>query len=266
MLTHRPDPRLAPFVKMYFWGKDDEAPLAQRIVPNGEMGLCFYRGNAVRYDGTGQRKNCIAGQRTRYQDIISDGKIEIVGVHFTTLGAHAFIRMPLNELFNQTIGIDDVEDTELNELGREIEYAESAEECWMLMDRFLIRRLGQKGPDIDNTRRLQRAIAYGQMHRQDAAVGDIANEACLSPRHFNRIFSETVGMPPKEYLRLQRYHHALNELKHKGDEVTMSEIAWENGYCDFSHMSADMKKISGYSPTELLKASANDNDNVGWRI
>lgn len=33
----RPDARLAPFVKMYFWGRDTDPPPTQRTIPNGEM-------------------------------------------------------------------------------------------------------------------------------------------------------------------------------------------------------------------------------------
>ena len=77
-VSRLPDPRLRPYVKVYFWGYDSHAPRVQRIVPNGEMGLCFYRSNPVIYDGVGRVNSCLAGQNIHYQDIISiDGKIEI---------------------------------------------------------------------------------------------------------------------------------------------------------------------------------------------
>ena len=43
-------------------------------------------------------------------------------------------------------------------------------------------------------------------------------------------------------------------------------IAWSNGYCDFSHLYSDFRKICSYSPSRLLKESAHEEDAVGWRI
>lgn len=266
--THLPDARLTPYIRMYFWGKDDTPPMAQRIVPNGEMGLCFYRGNSVVYDGFGNRNDCVSGQMLRYQDVLATGGIEIVGVHFTALGAHLFFRMTLNELFGQTISLDDLDDRELTTLRDQVMEASSHEACWRLMDGFFTHRMAEVESEALNFKRLQRAISYGMHHLSDVLVRDVASEACLSERHFSRLFSEIVGLPPKDYLRLQRFRKTLGDLKqsmHTSTE-TMTEVAWKNGYCDFSHLSSDFRKITGYSPRQLLELSTNNNDEVGWRL
>lgn len=262
--SHKPDIRLTPFIKSYFWGKDDNAPLIQRIVPNGEMGLCIYRGNYVCYSDVGKVTGCLSGQHIHYQDIMSDGKIEIVGVHFTVLGAHLFFQLPMAELYGQTVRINDLNDLGLTELEEQIMLASDSNTYWQLFDSFFLRRMAESQIDILNIKRLQRAIAYGQQHTSNTRIIDVATASCLSQRHFTRIFTNVVGMPPKDYLRLQRYHKALHDLKVGG--CTATEIAWNNGYYDFSHLSADFKLITGLSPKQLLKDSANDDDAVGWRL
>lgn len=259
-----PDERLRPYIKMYFWGNDNQAPLVQRIVPNGEIGLCFYRSGKVLYDHVGDRRSCLAGQSTHYQDIISDGNIEITGVHFTTLGAHLVFHSPLNIFFGQTVAIDDLEDKGLSELEDQIMTASTYLDCWRVMDSFFLNRIMEADVNVLNFKRLQRAIAYCQHCFNTVHICDMAEQACLSERHFNRVFSEVTGMSPKEYLRLQRYHKTLKNIKSGTD--TISGIALKNGYCDFSHLAQDFKSISGYSPTELLKYSRNDNDEFGWRL
>ena len=266
LTTRLPDTRLRAYIKMYFGSSDDNAPSVQRIVPNGEMGICFYRGNEVTYDGVGRIRSCLSGQSMSYQDIVSDGRIDIVGAHFTTLGAALFFNAPLHSLFGTSTPLTALGDDEVDRLEEQIMEAEDYELSFDLMDRFFLKRIGQKDVDVMNLRRLQRAIAYGQRHTAEAHIDDIASEACLSQRHFNRLFTETAGLSPKEYLRLQRYHKALADLKANKGCATMSEIAWRNGYCDLSHMSADFRKISGYTPSVLLEKSENENDDFGWRI
>lgn len=270
--TKIPDTRLRPYIKIYFGAHDLHAPLVQRIVPTGEMGLCFYRGEAVIYDGFGRRQSCLSGQCTHYQDIISSGNIDIVGVNFTTIGASAFFNLPLHELCDNVIPLDELYDKELTLIEERIASAQDYNACFDLLDNFFLKKLSTTQVDIMNLRRLQRAIAYGQRFVGNAHMEEIASEACLSPRHFSRLFSELAGLTPKEYLRLLRYHKTLHDLKQRNqgtqgkEKNSITEIAWQNGYYDFSHLSSEFRKITGYTPTQLLEISQNDNDSFGWRI
>ena len=255
---------MRPYIKMYFYGRDTRPPLVQRIVPNGETGLCFYRGNKVTYSGVGEVGSCFASQTMHYIDIKAHGGIEIVGAHFTVLGARMFLPAPLNEYTNRILSVDDVG---LGELERHVMEAATADECWGRMDSFFLQSLMRNDADELNLRRLHRAISYGIGHLDTVRIGDVATEACLSERQLGRLFSSFVGLSPKDYLRLQRYHKTLADMKRcRADNVTLTEIAWRNGYYDLSHFSSDFRKISGYSPSRLLDISENDGDEVGWRI
>lgn len=263
-LSRLPAAPLRPYVKVYFWGIDHNAPKVQRIVPNGEMGLCFYRSCSVIYDGTGRIDSCLAGQSLHYQDIISDGHIEIVGAEFTTLGACLFFSTPLHEYFGKTVQLTDLQDAELAALEDSIMNAKDSSECFDLMDSFFLKRLINSSVDALNLRRLQRALAYGMNHTTNAQLDGLASEACLSQRHFCRLFSSMAGLSPKDYMRLQRYRTALHALKKRN--ATLTSIALDCGYYDHSHMTHEFRAISGYTPSQLLPLSENDSDTFGWRL
>lgn len=263
--TLLPHISLRPYIKMYFWGRDANPPDVQRIVPNGEMGLWFYRGNKVKYVGRGEVQSCLSGQPVTFLDISSRGEIEIVGAHFTVLGACLFFRN-LNGAFGEFINVNDSDDRELKELEERVALAKCYADCWTEMETFFLRRLTTTDVDILNLKRLHRAISYGQRHLAEVRIDDIATEACLSRRHFGRLFSELVGLSPKDFLRLRRYHKTLSDIKTNRTGISLTEIAWRNGYYDFSHLSSDFRKITGYSPSHLLHVSENDNDEIGWRI
>ena len=131
-----PDVRLMPYIKMYFWGRDMNPPLSQRVVPNGEMGLMFYRDCNAALDGVKQMHACVKGQSVRYHDVVSCGGIEIVCVHFTVLGARLILGMPLYEFYENIVELSDMDDVDLKMLGERVLQAENHRECWAMFDSF----------------------------------------------------------------------------------------------------------------------------------
>lgn len=258
-----PHPLLRPYVKGYFWGRDDNPPLAQRIVPNGEMGLLFFRESTVTMDGCKKMRACFKGQSMRYHDIVSQKGIEIIGAHFTMLGARNFIDFPLHELFETTLEIADIDDGEWKSLEYQVFEAPTYQSCWSLLDDFFLRQLTKSEVDKHNRQRLYHAISHS---KHLTRVSDLSAIACLSPRQFQRLFTDQIGLSPKDFLRLQRYQTTLQELKLYRYHHTLSEIAWRNGYYDLRHLSNDFKQFTGFSPSTLLKVSKNEHDVVGWRL
>lgn len=262
-----PSATMRPYIKRYFWGRHAHPPQVQRIVPNGEMGLCFYRGCRVRYDGRQEVTSCLAGQSMRYHDITALGGIEVVGVHFTVLGACLFFPAPLDHYAEQMVPLEAVHDSRLLRLEEQVMEATDHHACWQLMDGYFEEALAVSSVDALNLRRLHRAISYGMSHLHEVRMAEVASEACLGERQFGRLFVSMVGMTPKEFLRLQRYHRTVADLKQTAlGSTTLTEVAWRNGYYDYAHMSADFRKICGYAPMTLLRVSENDGDEVGWRI
>ena len=258
-----PHPLLRPYVKRYFWGHDDHPPLAQRIVPNGEMGLLFFRDSTVTMDGCQMMRACFKGQSMRYHDIVSQQGIEIIGAHFTILGAKCFIDIPLHELFETTLELADMDDTEWKRIEYQVFESPTHQSCWSLLDDFLLRKLDKSKVDKYNMQRLHHVITDA---KHLPRVGDLAAKACLSPRQFRRLFTDQTGMSPKDFLRIQRYQAALNELKFNRNRHSLSEIAWRNGYYDLRHLSNDFRQFTGYCPSTLLTVSRNEHDVVGWRL
>lgn len=265
---HRlPDARLRPFVKMYFSGVDDMPPEVQRIVPNGEMGLLFFRRGKVLLDGTDAMRCCIKGQSARYHDIVSPGGgIGVVGANFTLLGARLFLKTPLRHFYEKSVELTDIDDPDFRVLEAKIMTSETSEECWRLMDGFFLRRMHLSGQEIPDLKCLQHAIAYGLGSPPDARVGDMALHACRCERQLGRMFSEFIGLPPKEFLRIMRFRQALTAMKHLNGGTTMDDMAIHNGWYDYSHMSSDFRRITGYPPVEFMKVSKGSGDRFGWRL
>ena len=84
-------------------------------------------------------------------------------------------------------------------------------------------------------------------------VNTLAESACLGYRQFKRVFSNYVGMSPKEYYRVVRFQRALYLLQnHPGMEFV--DLAYSCGFYDPSHLVKDFKEFTGCSPTQYLSS------------
>lgn len=100
----------------------------------------------------------------------------------------------------------------------------------------------------DTFRRLCRARdLLATDYRLTLPLREAADEACLSPFHFHRLFSSTFGETPHDFLTRLRIDHAKRLLA-AGHSVT--EVCFEVGYNSLGSFSSKFRVHVGQSPTE----------------
>jgi AraC-like DNA-binding protein len=82
-------------------------------------------------------------------------------------------------------------------------------------------------------------------------VTTVAADLGVSERHLRRVFRETVGVSPKTFARLARFHHALRAARDDG-HAGWARIAADAGYYDQAHLIAEFRAIAGVTPQALL--------------
>ena len=75
---------------------------------------------------------------------------------------------------------------------------------------------------------------------------DLAQLLDMSPFHFSRLFKQSIGMTPHQYLSQQRVERAKQLLK-KTDRLII-DIALECGFSSHSHLSKQFRQITGITP------------------
>jgi transcriptional regulator GlxA family with amidase domain len=58
-----------------------------------------------------------------------------------------------------------------------------------------------------------------------------------------------VGLPPKRFSRLVRFHRAFPLVA--GSALALAEIALQCGYADQSHFTNDFRELAGLSPARM---------------
>lgn len=284
---------LRPFIRNY-WQLTSHctAKGTQQIFSNGAASLHFYLSQPVRL------VPALAEDRT-YHTILfhqnmqtvgvtcEEGEFNIIGAEFVPFCSRVFFR----EGGETYATPEDLHDEGFAELARSIYSAETTEERVQLLDEFFLKRLAEFPEGDVNIERLgdvfnevvptDGSVARPPHCQDEFSPADLASTACLSQKQFTRVFNKYVGMNPKSYLRLLRFHKALQMLREtplslraggaecpaynspSAGEVSSSSrsgglrgVALQCGYCDLPHMISDFRDICGYSPSELVNTGA----------
>lgn len=86
---------------------------------------------------------------------------------------------------------------------------------------------------------------------QDLKLDEIAAIAQISPYHFLRLFKQSTGTTPHQYILQCRLNQAKSLLKYS--DLSIVEIATRTGFCDQSHLTRYFKRILGVTPKKLLQ-------------
>lgn len=177
------------------------------------------------------------------------GEYTILGVEFHPAGVHAFFQDSTASFVDKQLSAEMLGD-DFVDYCQQLTQLEHIEDYATVADAFFLRRLAliHRTADI-NMERMMRVFAYIETHHPSMIkLGDLAAEACVCPRQFNRIFTEYVGLTPKEYIRIYRFHAALMALREHPAHTTLMQLAWDNGYYDLKHMTTDFRDICSHAP------------------
>lgn len=87
---------------------------------------------------------------------------------------------------------------------------------------------------------------------QDVKLIELAALAQMSPYHFLRLFKQSMGVTPHQYILQRRIEKAKCLLQH--GELSIAEVAARVGFCDQSHFTRYFKRIVGVTPKQILQA------------
>jgi len=99
--------------------------------------------------------------------------------------------------------------------------------------------------------RLQKAISFIEEAKSGPlSIPMLAKESGLSTRNLNRLFSESLGLTPKQAHTQLKIKYAQELLRQRKFSVT--EVAFEVGMNSLSQFIVNFKKITGKLPSEEI--------------
>jgi len=248
----QPSDAAGRFVRCYWMLEDDTPePGLQRIIPDGRAELILNLGHP--YEARTLQPKCfLMGQITGPLFLRATGPVKIIGVRFHPHAASQLLNLPISELTDAgAISLDDISQSLFRDLGR-IEELRSPLEWFPTLDNIM-NAAGERAVRTDSLL----AAAVKELEQADGlmSVAAVADRTGLSARQFERRFSQSVGIAPKLFSRMQRFQRVFRTLE--GGHANWADAAVQCGYYDQAHLIRDFREFAGKPPAMLL---ASDTD------
>lgn len=190
----------------------------------------------------------VAGPATRFHDVLLPPGSRILGVRFHPGAAEAMLGVPAPELRDRSVQLADLWGAAADHLTDRMQSLPSSAARLRLAAAFLRDRdvpVGAAQPAI----RAAVTLMAGDL---TATASSVACAVGLSERQLHRYFTRAVGYGPKRFQRIVRFQRLLAHARRAPVSVPLAELALELGYADQSHMTRDVRELSGTVPTGLL--------------
>lgn len=224
----------------------------QPLLPNyGSM--VFMRDVTVDFNGIVSDGLTLLGanQKTIGMTTLS-GWFDGMLLDFEPGGMYALLGIDMQQLVGKVLTATESEDRGLLQLDRLFKQASQPQETAQLIDAFFLGHLPRK--EDYHYMRLRKVIASCDEAKGNISAVEMASVACLGERQFLRVFRTYVGIPPKQFIRLRRFHKALQAMQREsadGKPVDLMQIALQHGYYDLSHMALEFQQMGCVSPSHF---------------
>jgi AraC family transcriptional regulator len=88
----------------------------------------------------------------------------------------------------------------------------------------------------------------------DIGLVDLANLVHLSAYHFGRLFKQTIGLSPYQFILQMKIEYAKKLIMENAGPL--GEIAYQLNFSDQAHFSNAFRKATGISPREYQHSRA----------
>lgn len=252
--ARRPSPPLRGIVDC-FWRVEDAAPspAIETICPDGRTEIILHLGDPMRQLAgaveVAQPRHLLVGQMDRPVAIVPSGRVSMIGARLLAGALHRLLPIPQEHLTGRIVDLDTIWHVWVRRTADRVASAPSMNAGFDLFEHALAELLPSDG-NADTQQPLDAAIRRLRTSGGTASIEHIAHDAGVGRRQFERRFIERVGLPPRLYGRIVRFHRAFQWL---GVE-SGAAIAARCGYADQAHLVREMRRFAGRTPTELASA------------
>jgi AraC-like DNA-binding protein len=189
------------------------------------------------------------GPRNLSSIIDTREQVAVMGVVFRPGAAAGFFRERMDTLVNRCVNLEDLVGSDAGYLRERLLEAGDASRRLRTLLSWLTRRrsYAQAIPAY-----VTHALTALDHRPAVATLISTARALGVSSRSLGEQFRQHVGMTPKRYLRVQRFHRVLARASAMS-ELDWADIALECGYFDQAHLSHEFREFCAMSPTEFAR-------------
>ena len=244
---------LRPYVRLL---AIQEAAASQTypVLPDTALVMGFQYRGGLAYHGAGGRTALapagVTGIRTGYRLFENAPATGTVLVVFKAGGAAPFFRLPLHELFQQSVGLADLlPPAALADLPAALAAAATDAARLRLVEAFLLSQLRPAAPD----RLVAGALGLIQASQGTVRLADLARQLGTSASPLEKRFRQAVGASPKKLAGIVRLSSAIAQYR---PGLSGTELGYLAGFYDQAHFIHAFRAFAGQSPAAYFRNAA----------
>jgi AraC-like DNA-binding protein len=263
-LGRTPPPPLDRFIERIWYCSDRPSHSRERVLPGGgaiDLVINLVDDDLRIYDPNrpasihAHSGALVVGTRTQSFLVDPRQRESVMGVHFRPGRAFPFLGTSPAEILNTHVPLEDLWASVARNLREQLLEARSPNERFRILEAALLERLrhARTGhPAVDVAVKALGSAGTG------ARVADVAEAVSLSRRRLIEIFEREVGVTPKLFARLERFHRVKQRIASLGSPPSWATFAVECGYFDQSHMLRDFVEFSSMTPAGYLQRAGEE--------
>jgi AraC-like DNA-binding protein len=176
----------------------------------------------------------------------------VVGVRFRPGAASKWLGLPMSEIVGSRVALAEFWGSHAFDIATRMGDAESTAERMRALQEALRQvalDLDPPGPDMGFVFNALRTESGGR------GMATILDRLDMSPRTLRRRCHEAFGYGPKTLDRILRFQRFL-KLAQNADMQHLAGLAFEAGYADQAHLTREVRRLSGFSPAQMLSQIA----------
>jgi AraC-like DNA-binding protein len=254
----QPSSILKEFVRDYLlahfvFDSENQIPF-KPYAPKPEQGITFFPKGFVSISDPGNKllikapKVSVFGQQVSRYNFHLTQEYLMLRVHFHPGALYRLLGIPLSEFTDQYSDAATIINREVEDVNDRMANCRMYSEMIQVLENYLVSKINRARKDhylVDDV------AAVMLTHPTKFSLDFIANQACLSPRQFNRKFTERMGIGPKLYSRIIRFYRAY-QYKERHPHADWLTIAVLFDYSDYQHLVKDFKEFAGVTPTTWI--------------
>jgi AraC-like DNA-binding protein len=172
----------------------------------------------------------------------------VVGVRFRAGAARTWLGLPMSEIVDSRLALDNFWGARAREIARMIGDAPTMAAQMKTLETALCRMAPDVAPPASDL-----GFVFNALKTESGGRGMtvILDRLDVSPRTLRRRCEEAFGYGPKTLDRILRFQRFL-DLARQARDPRLAALAFEAGYADQAHLTREVRRLSGFSPAALL--------------
>jgi AraC-like DNA-binding protein len=168
----------------------------------------------------------------------------VIYVRFKPAGLYAFTKIHQAELNNRVIDATIAFGSAIENLWETLAGSDQPAQMISHVENFFLKRINAivVKPDM---------LSY-MLDHVHLSLTQLEKKTGFSAKYLTKTFQKYVGVGPKAFQRIQRFHASISNLNQLTRGVDWADIVYQHGYHDQAHFIKEFRYFSGLSPQKYL--------------